>query len=114
MKYLKLINEEFPKSRKSYSASELEEKIKDLEEQIEDCDIISHESFDWKEIDPDVIQKWKKSVEELGGYLTIDPSYEGSDEYGFYISKKPIDKNILKQLMKFNDNLDKLKNVDNK
>ena len=70
MKYLKLINEEFPKPRKSYSASELEEKIKDLEEQIENCDVISHETFDWKEIDEDVVKKWKKSVEALGGYLT--------------------------------------------
>ena len=109
MKYIKSINEEeFPKPKKSYSESELKEQIKKLEDQIEDCDIISHESFDWKEIDPDVIQKWKKSVEELGGYLTIDPSYEGSDEYGFYISKKPIDKNILKQLMKFNNELDEM------
>jgi hypothetical protein len=106
MKYLKLINEEFPTPRKSYSVSELEEKIKDLEEKIENCDVISHEAFDFKEIDADAIQKWKKSVEELGGYLTMDPSYEGSDEYGFYISKKPIDKSLLKQLMKFNDDLD--------
>jgi hypothetical protein len=106
MKYLKLINEEFPTPRKSYSVSELEEKIKDLEEQIENCDVISHEAFDFKEIDADAIQKWKKSVEELGGYLTMDPSYEDSDEYGFYISKKPIDKSLLKQLMKFNDELD--------
>jgi len=111
MKYLKLINEEFPKPRKSYSASELEEKIKDLEEQIEDCDVISHETFDWKEIDEDVVKRWKKSVEALGGYLTEDPSYEDSDEYGFYISKKPIDKSLLKQLMRFNDELDKI--IDN-
>ena len=111
MKYLKLINEEFPTPRKSYSVSELEEKIKDLEEQIEDCDVISHEEFDWKEIDGDVVKKWKKSVEALGGYLTEDPNYEGSDSYGFYISKKPIDKNLLKQLMRFNDELDKI--IDN-
>ena len=108
MKYLKLINEEFPKPKKSHSVSELKEQIKKLEDQIEDCDIISHESFDWKEIDGDVLKKWKKSVEALGGYLTEDPSYEGSDAYGFYISKKPIDKKILKQLMKFNDDLDEL------
>ena len=109
MKYLKLINEEFPKPRKSYSVSELEEKIKDLEEQIENCDVISHEEFDWKEIDGDVVKKWKKSVEALGGYLTEDPSYEDSDEYGFYISKKPIDKKILKQLDKLYNDLEDLK-----
>jgi hypothetical protein len=45
-------------------------------------------------------------VEALGGYLTEDPNYEGSDSYGFYISKKPIDKSLLKQLMRFNDELD--------
>jgi hypothetical protein len=108
MKHLNKFNEA-KKTKTSYSASELKEKIKNLEEEIDNCDIISHESFDWKEINRDAIQKWKKSIEELGGYFTMDPSFEGSDIYGFYISKKPIDKKILKQLDKLYNDLEDLK-----
>ena len=53
-------------------------------------DVIEIVSFDWKEISEDVIELMERTIEALGGYLQHDPTYDGSDTYGFIISKKPI------------------------
>ena len=68
--------------------------------------IISHELFDWKEIDGDLIKRWKQSIRALGGYLHNDPSCAGTDTDGFYISKKLIDRKTLIRLDKLKEEYD--------
>ena len=60
-------------------------------------DVIEIVDYDWKEISEEVIKMLEKTIKSLGGYLQDDPTYEGSDTYGFIISKKPISKEKLRE-----------------
>lgn len=44
-----------------------------------------------------IVSSTSETPEALGGYLQHDPTYDGSDTYGFIISKKPISKAKLKE-----------------
>ncbi len=99
MKRIKLFNEAKSnkmekKVAKKAQIAEIKSRIKSFEKEF---DVIEIVSFDWKEISEDVIELMERTIEALGGYLQHDPTYDGSDTYGFIISKKPISKAKLKE-----------------
>lgn len=99
MKRIKSFNESKAekKSAKMAKIAEINSKIDDFKKEF---DVIEIASFDWKEISEDVIELMEKTIKALGGYLQHDLTYEGSDAYGFIISKKPISKTKLKEYAK--------------
>lgn len=50
----------------------------------------------------------EKTIKSLGGYLQDDPTYEGSDSYGFIISKKPISREELEKYAEFTQELNEI------
>lgn len=65
-------------------------------------------TYDWKEISEQVIKLLEKTIKSLGGYLQDDPTYEGSDSYGFIISKKPISEEKLREYADLINELDEI------
>lgn len=45
---------------------------------------------DWKDTGT-IIQSFARAVKTLGGHVTVDPLHEGTDQYSFIISHKPLD-----------------------
>jgi hypothetical protein len=77
--------------------NKISKQIKAFEKEYE---IIANPAFDWKEISERAIEEFEKVIGELGGYMYDDPMFEGSDTYGFIVSKKEMDYNAIQ---KYND-----------
>lgn len=82
------------RAEKRAKIAEINAKINTFKKEF---DVIEIVDFDWKEISEEVIKMLEKTIKSLGGYLQDDPTYEGSDSYGFIISKKPISKEKLRE-----------------
>jgi uncharacterized protein YaaR (DUF327 family) len=90
------------RDEKRAKIAEIKAKINDFKKEF---DVIEIVSFDWKEISEEAIKMLEKTIKSLGGYLQEDPTYEGSDSYGFIISKKPISKEKLREYADFIEEL---------
>lgn len=93
------------KAAKKAKIAEIKSKINDFKREF---DVIEIVTYDWKEISEQVIKLLEKTIKSLGGYLQDDPTYEGSDSYGFIISKKPISKEKLREYADFIDELNEI------
>jgi hypothetical protein len=58
-------------------------------------------SWDWKE-QPE-IGDLKTVAKFFGGHVYEDPTFEGSDMYGFIFSKEPLNKKDLEQIAEDNN-----------
>jgi hypothetical protein len=103
---------EASKSNKAERRAEKRAKIAEINAKInvfkKEFDVIEIVDYDWKEISEDVIKMLEKTIKSLGGYLQDDPTYEGSDTYGFIISKKPISKEKLREYADFIEELNEI------
>lgn len=92
---------EASKTTKAERRAEKRAKLAEINAKInafkKEFDVIEIVDYDWKEISEEVIKTMEKTIKSLGGYLQDDPTYEGSDTYGFIISKKPISKEKLRE-----------------
>jgi hypothetical protein len=84
------------------TVKEIEKEISDFEKKYQ---IISHCFFDWKQIDEEVINEWKRTIKKIGGFFYNDKSTDGSDTYGFFISKKQIPTKELNRRCKLENEL---------
>ena len=51
---------------------------------------------DWKDTES-LINGFKKAIQKLGGKVYVNPNFNGSDSYGFIISKKPMTKSEINE-----------------
>jgi hypothetical protein len=100
------------KTTKAERKAERKAKIAAINAKIDafkkEFDVIEIVDYDWKEISKDVINLLEKTIKSLGGYLQDDPTYEGSDSYGFIISKKPISREELEKYVEFTQELNEI------
>lgn len=90
-------------SKKAELKSKLEKIEKEIEEITQEFEIVKELSFDWKEISEELCVDIADIVKELGGYMYDNTSYEGSDAYGFFITKKPMTKSQVRHFSSLGD-----------
>jgi len=97
------------KAERASRKAEGKAKIAEIEEEMvgieEEFGIIKQLSFDWKEISDEVYKEISDIVKELGGYLYDNPSYEGSDAIGFFVTKKPMTKSEVRHFSSLQDKI---------